>query len=91
MRLAQREDPRVDHVYLVVLSVPPEGTRCRPRLDDQVMGLLEAIAVVGRIAVVAAIRSGPPPSDHAGEDRPARHEVEHGDFLRELDGVFPER
>src|SRR5713226_8445828 len=45
VRLLQRHRPRVHHAMLVVRALPPERPGLRPRLDDQLVRLLEALAV----------------------------------------------
>src|ERR1700752_575899 len=48
--LLQRHRPRVDDAVLVMRALPAERPLARPGGDDQIMRLLEALAVVGRVA-----------------------------------------
>src|SRR4029453_8071726 len=47
--LLERYRPRVDHAMLIVGSLPAEGAGLGPRLDDQVVRFLEALAVENRV------------------------------------------
>src|SRR6516164_6072643 len=49
MRLLQRYGPRVDDSVLVVGALPAERPLARPRRDHQIVRLLKALAVEGRV------------------------------------------
>src|SRR5688572_7486415 len=49
MRLLQRQRPRVHDAVLIVRALPAERSVLGPRLDDQLVRLLEALAVVSGI------------------------------------------
>jgi hypothetical protein len=46
MGLLHRYDPGVDGTIVIILALIAEGARRRPALDNQVMGLLEALKVL---------------------------------------------
>src|SRR5205823_6038322 len=54
-RLLNGTWPDVDVAIVVVFSLKSEGTRPRPRLDNQVMRLLHALTAKGRVDVVAKV------------------------------------
>src|SRR5262249_38212319 len=54
MRPLQRQAPRVHVAEVIVLTLPPERAGLGPALEDQVVALLEALAVVHGVGV------GPP-------------------------------
>src|SRR5436305_6787217 len=53
--LLQRHRPWVDDAVLVVRALPAERPFARPRRDDQIMRLFEALAVEGRIDAVGEL------------------------------------
>src|SRR5215467_4456177 len=55
--LLERQTPRIDVAEVIVAALPAERARLRPALQDQIVALLEALAVVDRIRV------GPPGLD----------------------------
>src|SRR5881628_3018457 len=54
MRLLERQAPRVDVTEVVVAAFPAKRARLGPALEDEVVALLEALAVVD------GVRVGPP-------------------------------
>src|SRR5271169_5760656 len=55
IRLLQRHRPRVDDAVLVMRALPAEWPLPRPSGDNQVVRLLEALAVVGRANTVCEL------------------------------------
>src|SRR5262245_48530903 len=81
VRLLHRLDPWIDSPIVVVLALIPEGAWRRPALDDQVMGLLEALKVLS--GVDAAMQALDGRTTHeARDDAAAGEAIEHGDLLR---------
>src|SRR5262249_37747465 len=75
--LLQGQGPGIDDAVLIVRSSPAEWTGHRPGLHDQVMRLLEALAVVcgvhaGRELLLAAAAHEP------GHEPTLRDHVDHG-------------
>ena len=89
MRLLVGPRPRVDVPELVVLALPAEGTGCGPGLDDELVGLLEPLPVVGRRRVVGhALPSGaahPPGYQAATGDH-----VDHRELFHQPQRVVPD-
>src|SRR5687767_1804157 len=79
--LLHRYDPWVDGTIMIVLALIAEWARRGPALDDQVMGLLEALKVLRGIdATMQALDSGA--AHKAGDDAPAGEAIQHGNLLR---------
>src|SRR5712691_8199156 len=72
--LLQRQGPRVDDTKLIVVPLPPERPWLRPELDDEIVGLLEPLPVVGRIHVIGELFRTP--AAHK-----ARHQTALGDHV----------
>ena len=78
--------PRVDGAVVVVLALVAEGAGLGPALDDEVVGLLEAGAVLGGVdAALQRLDGGA--ADEAGDNAAAGVAVQHGDFFGHADGV----
>jgi hypothetical protein len=90
VRLLQRDRPRVHHPVLVVRAFPPERSRLRPRLDDEVVRLLEALPVVGGIDAGGELFL-PAAAHEAGDQPAARDHVDHRQLLGQPHRVVGER
>ena len=89
MRLLVGARPGVDVAVVVVLALPAEGAGLGPGLDDEVVGFLEALPVVGRRRVVGdALASGA--ADPAGDEAAAGDHVDDGELLDQPEGVVPD-
>ena len=84
--LLHGNDPRVDGAVVVVLALVAEGAGLGPALDDEVVGFLEAGAVLGGIDA-ALQRFDRGATDESGDDPAAGVAVEHGDLFGHADGV----
>ncbi len=90
MRRLQRQRPGVHHAVVIVVALPAEGPALRPRLDDQVVGFLEALAVEGRVDAGGELLLAA--AAHEARDQPApRDHVDHGQLLGEPERVVGER
>ena len=90
VRLLQRHRPRVHHAVLVVRALPAERPGLRPRLHDQVVGLLEALAVVGRVHAGGQLLL--PAAAHEARDQPAaRDHVDHRQLFGQPHRVVGQR
>ena len=88
--LLQGQRPRIDDAVLIVRALPAERTGHGPGLHDQVVRLLEALAVVGgvharRQLLLSAAAHEP------GHEPALRDHVDHGQLLGEPDRVLGER
>src|SRR5437667_3980043 len=90
VRRLQRHRPWVHHAVLVVRALPAERPGLGPRLDDQRMGLLEALAVVGGIDAGGELLLAAA-AHEAGDEAPARDHVDHRQLFGEPHGVVGER
>ena len=75
VRLLERHRPRVHHALLVVRALPAERPGLGPRANDEIVGLLEALAVVGGVHAgrELLLRRRPARSPRrAGHARPCR-------------------
>ena len=85
-----RARPRIHVAVLVVLALPAERARSRPRLDDEVVRFLEALPVERRLRVVRdALTAGA--AHPAGDQPPARDHVDLGQLFGQPQRVFPDR
>src|SRR5436309_7646576 len=90
VRRLQRHRPRVHHAVLVVRAFPAERPGLGPRLHDQRVRLLEALAVVrgidagGELLLAAA-------AHEAGHEAPARDHVDHRQLFGQPHRVVGER
>ena len=87
VRLLDGHHPRVDDAVLEVLAFPAEGAGGGPRLHDDVVGLIEPLAVVHRIGVRGHALLADT-TDEATYDAAAGHYVHHGDFFRHANGIL---
>ena len=81
--------PGVHVAVLVMVSFPAEGSLARPGVDDEVVGFLEPLPVVGRGGVVGdafAARA----ADPAGDQAPAGNHVDGGQVLGQPQRVVPD-
>ena len=85
--LLQRHRPRIDDAVLVMRALPAERTLAGPRCDDQIMRLLEALAVVGRIDA-GGERLLATAAHDAGNQAALRDHVDHRQLLGEPDRVL---
>src|SRR5262249_60832362 len=90
VRVLELNAPGIDVTEMVVLAFPAERSRRCPALEDKIVALLEALAVVHRV------RIGPPGLDtnaahESREHAAARNEVGHGKLLGQADGIFLDR
>src|SRR6476646_5187949 len=90
MRLLHRARPGVDVADAEVLADELEGPGFRPRLDDEVVRLLEALAGIGRIDRERVVL-GTASDDHAGDQAPAADHVDHGELLGDARGRVVQR
>ena len=90
VRALQRTRPGVDVAVVVVLALPAEGAGIGPGLDDEVVGLLVALPVVGRLGVVRE-RFAAGAADPAGDQAAFGDHVDLGERLGEPERVFPDR
>src|SRR5207245_10757064 len=65
--LLQRHRPRVDDALLVMRALPAERTLARPGRDDQIVRLLEALAVERRVDAIGELFLAAAP-DKAGDE-----------------------
>ena len=77
MRLLNRPRPDIDHRQFEVLAVPRENLRRRPRLDNQVVRLVVALALLDRRNSVAQVHVLRGPERHAGNHPPAADTIDH--------------
>jgi len=90
MGLLVRLHPGVNVAVLVVLSFPAKGARRGPRLDDEIVGLLKALPVVGRRGVVRdALPTGA--ADPPCHQPTPRYHVDHRKLFHQPQGVVPDR
>ena len=82
VRLLDGHHPRVDRPVVVVLALPAEGAGRSPRLDQQVVALLEPLPVLHRVHV-GGHRLHARPAHHAGYDAPAGDNVNHRNLFRQ--------
>ena len=88
--ILNRPRPRIDVAEVVVLAFPAERAGGRPGLDYEVVSLLEALPVEGRLGVVRhrlAAAAAHPASDQAS----AGDHVDLGERLSQPERVFPDR
>ena len=84
--LLHGQHPRVYHAILIVLSFVAERARLGPALDDQVVGFLETLPVLGGFD--SGLKSlDCATADEPGYDPPSGITVEHGHFFGHPDGV----
>ena len=89
MRLLIWTRPRIHIAVMVVLALPAEGTGRRPRLDDEVVRLLESLPVVWRRRVVRNTLA--PGAAHPPGDEPAtRNHVDDCELLDQPKWVVPD-
>src|SRR5437899_2284856 len=69
-----RPHPWIDEPIVEMLAFPAERTGSRPRSQDQIMGLVEHLAVVGGIGVVEDLLAAGPPYP-PGNQAPMRDTV----------------
>ena len=90
MRLLVGPHPGVHVAVVVVLALPAERSGVGPGLDDEVVGLLEALTVEHRWGVVGdALTSAAP--DEAGDEPAVADHVDHRKLLGEPERVVPDR
>ena len=90
MRLLVRAHPRVHVAVVIVPTFPPERPRVRPRLDDEIVRLLEALAVEHRRRVMRhALASAA--AHEAGDQPAAAYHVYHGKLFSQPKRVVPYR
>ena len=80
MRLLERLHPRIHDAVLEVPALPAEGPGRRPRRHDDVVRLVEALAVVHGIDVGGHALLAEA-AHEAAHHAPAREDVDHGHFL----------
>ena len=87
VRFLQRHHPRVDHPVVVVLAFVAERAGLGPGVDDDVVRLVEPLAVVQRVGVGG--HAFLPDAAHESADHaPAGEDVDHGDFLGDAQRIF---
>ena len=87
MGLLDRQHPGVHGPVLVVLAFPSKGTRSGPRLDNQVVALLEPLPVVHWVGIIGPAFDADAPYE-SGDDAAAGDYVQHGDLLGQADRIF---
>ena len=86
VRLLERSRPRVHVLEAVVLPLPAERAGARPRLDDEVVRLAEALQAGGWVhGEVVVLR--PDAAHEAADDPAAADDVHHRDLFRDAQGV----
>ena len=90
VRLLHRQRPRVDHAVLVVLALPAEGAGPGPGLDDEVVRLFEALAVVGGVDAGGELL-GAAAAHEAGDEPALRDHVDHGQLFGQPDRILGQR
>src|ERR1700693_2341199 len=73
-RFLIRQDPRIDEAIGEMFALPSKRPRTRPCGDDDVVGLIEILAIVGRIGVVEDLFA-------AGSADPSRHQAAFGNQI----------
>ena len=86
MGLLDRQHPGVHGTVLVVLTSPSKGTRSGPRLDNQVVALLEPLPVVHWVGIFGPAFDTDAPYE-SGDDADAEDDVQHGDLLGQADRI----
>src|SRR6266566_3951410 len=87
VRLLHGQHPGVHRPIVVVLPLIPEGARGGPALDDEVVGLFEALAVLrGVDATLEGLHGGA--AHKPGDDPAAGKAVQHGNLFRHPDGII---
>ena len=90
MRLLEGARPRVHVLEAVVLPLPAERTGARPRFEDQVVRLAEALQAGGRVhGEVVVLR--PDAAHETADDPAAADDIHHRDLLRDAQGVVAQR
>ena len=89
VRLLEGSRPWVDVTVLVMLALPAEGAGGGPGLDDELVGLLEPLPVVGRRRVVGhALPTGSP--HPAGDQSTAGDHVDHRELFHQPERIVPD-
>ena len=88
--LLQRHRPGVHHAVLVVPALEAEGAGLGPGADDQVVRLLEALAVVGRVDAGGELLLAAA-AHEAGDQAALGNHVDHGQLFGEPDRVLRQR
>ena len=88
--LLQRHRPGIDHPVLVMLALEAERPGLGPGLDHQLMRLLEALAVVGRVHAGGELLLTAA-TDEAGDQPALGDHVDHRQLFGQADRVFRQR
>ena len=84
--LLQRDGPGVHVPVVEVLALPAERAGGRPCLDEEVVGLFEALPVEVRGHVVRQALTAAA-ADHAGDEAAPRNHIDHCDLLGQPEGI----
>ena len=87
VRFLQRQSPWVDDTILKMLAFPAERSRSRPGCENHIMGLFEALTIVGWIDIIGQTLY--PTATHKTRDQTAaRDAVDHGQFFGETQRII---
>src|SRR5215510_3829751 len=90
IRLLQWKSPRIDDSVLIVRALPAEWSGHGPGLDDQVVSLFEALAVVSGVHASRELLLSAAAYEPGYEPALGDH-VDHGEFFGEADRILGER
>ena len=82
--------PRVHVANAEVLADELEGPRLGPRLEYEIVGLLEALTGVGRVDGERVVLR-PAADDHAGDEPTTADDVDHGELFGDARGRVVQR
>src|ERR1700693_4727113 len=80
MRLLIGQRPRIHMAIVKMFALIAPGTGPGPRLDDEVVGFLEVLAVVSRIGVVEELLAACP-AHPSSDEASARDQIDLGQLL----------
>src|SRR6516162_7124390 len=87
MWLLIRPNPWIDEAIVEVLAFPAERTGARPRREDQIMRLVEHLAVVSRIGVIEDLLAASP-AHPSGDQASMRDTVDGREFFGDAQRVL---
>ena len=90
MWLLHRTRPQIHIIKIIMTAMIFERPLARPRLQNQIMGFIIALVRERRVHASRVIFR-PDAAHKAGDDAPARHLVEHREFLRNVDRIVHQR
>src|SRR5216683_7121114 len=86
VRLLERNGPGVDHAVLVARPLEPEGPRLRPRANDQLVRLLEALTIVSGVDARRELLLATA-ADEARDEAALGDHVDHGKLFGQAHGI----